>query len=222
MTEQQGLPMRLYGYYRSSASYRIRIVLHAKKIPFTSIPVKLVTGEHREADFRKINPQGFVPVLQHGDTVISQSAAIAEYLEETQRSHALMPAQAEGRSRVREVMGIVGSDIHPLQNLRILQYLRNNFGQDDDGVAEWCRHWIGHGFSAIEALLAGRSDGRYSIGEGLTLADAWLIPQVYNARRFELDLEPYPTIRSIEAYCTSLDAFRAAHPERQDDAPAEP
>lgn len=212
--------MKLYGYYRSSASYRIRIVLHAKKIAFTSVPVELVTGKHREAEFRKINPQGFVPVLRDGDTVIAQSGAIAEYLEDTRGSPALMPAQAESRAQVREIMGIVGSDIHPVQNLRILQYLRNEFDQDDDGIAKWCRHWIGQGFSALETLLADRSDGRYCIGGALTLADAWLIPQAYNARRFALDLEPYPVIRSIEAHCTALDAFRAAHPDQQVDSPA--
>ena len=212
--------MKLYGYYRSSASYRIRIVLHAKKIAFTSVPVKLVTGEHRDAEFRKINPQGFVPVLQDGDTVVAQSAAIAEYLEETHAEPALLPASPGNRARVRQIMGIVGSDIHPLQNLRILQYLRREFDQDDDGVAGWCRHWIGEGFTALEALLASCSDGRHCIGEALTLADAWLIPQAFNARRFGLDLEPFPTIRSIEANCAALEAFRAAHPDRQDDAPA--
>lgn len=212
--------MKLYGYYRSSASYRIRIVLHAKNLPFTSVPVELVTGEHRNADFRKINPQGFVPVLQDGDTVVAQSAAIAEYLEETHSEPALLPASPESRARVRQIMGIVGSDIHPLQNLRILQYLRREFDQDDEGVASWCRHWIGQGFTALEALLASRSDGQHCVGEALTLADAWLIPQAFNARRFGLDLEPFPTIRSIEAHCTALEAFRAAHPDRQDDAPA--
>lgn len=212
--------MRLYGYYRSSASYRIRIVLHAKQIPFESVPVLLNTGEHREADFRKINPQGFVPVLEDGDTVIAQSAAIAEYLEETHPAPALLGGDAAARARVREILGIIGSDIHPIQNLRILRYLQSEFAQDDEGVAHWCRHWIAQGFAALESLLASRSDGRYCCDGGLTLADAWLIPQAYNARRFGLDLQAYPTITAIDAHCTSLQAFRAAHPDRQDDAPA--
>lgn len=211
--------MKLYGYYRSSASYRIRVVLHAKNIQFTQVPVLLNTGEHHKSEFKRINPQGFVPVLQDGDTVIAQSAAIAEYLEETHPQPALMPVDAAGRARVREILGIVGSDIHPIQNLRILQYLRSEFDQGEDGIAKWCRHWISKGFVALETLLADRSDGQYCIGGALTLADAWLVPQVYNARRFGLDLEPYPTIRAIEAHCTALAAFRAAHPDQQADAP---
>lgn len=212
--------MKLYGYYRSSASYRIRIVLHAKQLAFENVPVLLNTGEHHEADFKRINPQGFVPVLQDGAYCISQSAAIAEYLEETCPTPALLPEDATGRAQVREVLGIIGSDIHPIQNLRILKYLRKEFGQDDDGVAEWCRHWIGEGFTALESLLNERSDGRFCIGGKMTLADAWLIPQIYNARRFGLALDAFPTLCAIDSHCTTLPAFQAAHPAQQTDAPA--
>lgn len=213
--------MKLYGYYRSSASYRIRIVLNYKNLDWDYLPVRLDRGEHRDASFRARNPMGLVPLLETAGMKLSQSAAIAEFLEQEYPQPALLPVAAADRSLVREMQGIIGCDIHPLQNLRVLKHLRAEFGQDDEGVAEWCRQWIHAGFCAFEILAGERSaDGRFSCGDSATLADAWLIPQVYNARRFELDLTPFPRIRSIAAHCSELEAFRDAAPERQIDAPS--
>lgn len=212
--------MKLYGYYRSSASYRIRIVLHAKGLDYDYVPIELTKDAHKRAEFLIINPQGFVPALQDGQNIISQSPAIAEYLEETYPHPALLPTEPLPRARVREAMHVVGCDIHPLQNLRVLRYLASEFGQQDEGIARWGRTWVGAGFDTLEKLAGDRStDGKYSLGQSLTLADVWLIPQMFNARRFELDLEPFPTLRSIEAHCLTLEPFKAAHPNCQPDTP---
>jgi len=212
--------MKLYGYYRSSASYRIRIILNYKVIGWEYEPVRLNLGEQQSSKFRKQNPLGFVPVLDTGEISLTQSAAIAEFIEERAPEPKLLPADASGRAQVREMMGIIGCDIHPLQNLRILKYLRAEFGQDDAAVAAWCRRWISDGFYAYEKLTQQRStDGNFSCGAAPTLADAWLIPQVYNARRFELDLASFPGIVAIDAHCNQLAAFASARPEQQLDAP---
>lgn len=214
--------MKLYGYWRSSASYRIRIVLNVKGIEWEYVPVGLNRDEHRQAGFRAVNPAALVPVLEVDGERVAQSPAIAEFLEEKHPSPPLLPSDPLGRARVREMQHLVGCDVHPLQNLRVLKYLRAEYGQDEGGVAAWCRRWIGDGFAAYEALAAQRtSEGRHSFGDALTLADVWLIPQFYNAERFELDLAPYPTIRSIAEHCRSLSAVAAAHPLRQPDAPTD-
>ncbi len=214
--------MKLYGYYRSSASYRLRIILGLKNIEWQNYPVHLAKGEQLAHAFRAINPLGLVPVLDTGESVLSQSAAIAEYLEEKYPQPQLLPAAAVDRAKVREMLGTIGCDIHPLQNLRVLKYLRAEYGQDDEGVAAWCRQWIGDGFAAFDKMALERSaNGQYSFAENLTLADVWLVPQVYNARRFGLDLDPYPTIVSVDRHCQSLTAFAAAHPDRQPDAAQE-
>lgn len=212
--------MKLYGYWRSSASYRIRIVLNLKGVAWDYVPVPLDRGEHRQPGFRAVNPAALVPVLETDGERLAQSPAIAEFLEERYPSPPLLPADPLARARVRELQHLVGCDIHPLQNLRVLKYLRAELGQDDAAVAAWCRRWIGDGLAAYEALAAQRSaDGRYSIGNGLTLADVWLVPQVYNAERFGIELAPYPAIRSIAEHCLALTAFAAAYPSRQPDAP---
>jgi len=212
--------MKLYGYYRSSSSYRIRIVLNVKGLEWENRPVMLNRDEHREDEFRTINPTGFVPVLDTGKGVLGESAAIAEYLEEAHPAPALLPADLRSRAQVRELQNLIGCDIQPLQNLRVLKHLRAEFGQDDAGVSAWCREWIGAGFTAYEALAARRTgDGRYSVGNSLTLADVWLVPQLYNANRWELDLEPFPTIVAIGKHCSSLPPIAAAHPDQQPDAP---
>lgn len=211
--------MELYGYYRSSATYRIRIVLNLKKVDWRYHPVSLIDNEQKAARFLAINPAGLVPALDTGDTVLAQSAAIAEFLEERYPAPPLLPKGHVARAKIREMLHTIGCDVHPLQNLRVLRYLRDEFSQDDASVTRWCRHWIGNGFSTFEKLVADCStDGRYCFGDALTLADAWLIPQVYNARRFELDLSPYPVIASIDSYCKGLPAFADAHPDRQPDA----
>jgi maleylacetoacetate isomerase len=211
--------MQLYGYYRSSATYRIRIVLNIKKVDWQYHAVSLIDNEQKAARFLDLNPAGLVPVLDTGDAVLAQSGAIAEFLEERHPTPPLLPKSDLGRAKVREMMQTIGCDVHPLQNLRVLRYLRDEFSQDDAGVSRWCRNWIGNGFTTFESLVATCSaDGCYCFGDALTLADAWLIPQVYNARRFELDLTPYPVIASIDSHCNALPAFVAAHPDRQPDA----
>lgn len=212
--------MKLYGYYRSSASYRIRIILNFKRLAWDYVPVMLNRGEHHGESFRTINPMGFVPVLVDGEERLSQSPAIADYLEERHPSPALLPGDALGRARVREIQGLIGCDIHPLQNLRVLTHLKKRYGEDDAGVSAWCRHWIEEGFRTVEALVRERSsEGRFCVGDRPTLADVWLVPQLYNARRFEVELAPYPVLVGIGRHCETLDAFAAAHPARQPDAP---
>ncbi|MCZ6810268.1 MAG: maleylacetoacetate isomerase [Proteobacteria bacterium] len=213
--------MKLYGYYRSSASYRIRIILNTKGIDWDYRTVQLPEGEQSSEEFRAINPMGLVPVLDADEAVLAQSPAIAEYLEEQHPEPALLPPDPLGRARVREMMHTVGCDIHPLQNLSVLKHIKATYSLDDDAVFDWCRKWIGRGFMAFETLARERSaDGQFSFGNSLTLADVWLIPQLYNARRFELGLTPYPTITSIDDHCRTLDSVAAAHPSRQPDAPA--
>lgn len=214
--------MKLYGYYRSSASYRIRIVLNFKGLEWEYAAVMLNRDEHLKPAFRAINPAGLVPVLDSDKGILAESSAIAEFLEEQYPEPKLLPADPVLRAQVREMQSLIGCEIHPLQNLRVLRHLRAEYGLDDDRVADWCRKWIGDGFRAYEALAARRSEnGRYSVGDELTLADVWLIPQVYNANRFELDLVPYPTVVSIAEHCEGLEPVAAAHPARQPDAPAQ-
>jgi maleylacetoacetate isomerase len=212
--------MQLFGYYRSSATYRIRTVLNIKKVDWRYHAVDLTTNQQQAEQFLSINPAGLVPVLDTGGALLAQSAAIAEYLEERFPQPPLLPADAVSRAQVREMMHTIGCDIHPLQNLRVLRYLRSEYSQDDEGVAQWCCNWIASGFAAYEKLAAMRSSGgRYSFGDSLTLADSWLIPQVYNARRYSLDLSPYPVITAIDRHCSALPPFVAAHPDRQPDSP---
>ena len=212
--------MKLYSYYRSSASYRIRIILNFKGLPWEYLPVMLNRGEQQAAAYKALNPMGFVPLLATDDGLLAQSPAIAEYLEERFPAPALLPEDSLARAQVREIQSLVGCDIHPLQNLRVAKYLRDSLGQEDAGVEEWCRHWIGEGFSAVESLAKKRSTNRrFCVGDALSLADVWLVPQLYNAERYGLDTKPFPTIVSIGRHCNSLDAFAAAHPAQQPDAP---
>lgn len=213
--------MKLYGYYRSSASYRLRIILNTKGIDWEYRSVRLTEGEQSSDAFRAMNPIGLVPVLDTGEAVLAQSPAIAEFLEEQYPQPPLLPADALGRARIREMMHTIGCEIHPLQNFGVLRHIREAYSLDDEAVLDWCRKWIDRGFSAFETLARDRSaGGRYSFGDSFTLADVWLLPQLYNARRFELDLTPYPTIVAIDDHCQTLDSVAAAHPSRQPDAPA--
>jgi len=212
----------LYSYWRSSAAYRVRIGLNLKGLSYDIVPVHLVRegGEQHRAEFRAKNPQGLVPVLQHGNRVLSQSLAILEYLDETWPDPPLLPADARGRARARALAQLIACDVHPLNNLRVLQYLEREWNVPQGGRDRWVRHWIAAGFDALEAML--RDDpatGGFCGGEVPTIADCCLVPQVYNARRFGLDLSPYPTIVRIEQACLALPAFDAARPERQPDAP---
>lgn len=212
--------MRLFGYYRSSASYRIRIALNLKQLSWEYLTVLLNRGEQKKVAFTALNPSGLVPVLDSGDGALSQSVAIAEYLEERYPERPLLPPDAAGRARVREMMAIIGCDVHPLQNLRVLNYLRDHFGADEDAVVRWVGRWMAAGFASLETLIERHGGALNAYGDSPTLADAWLIPQVYNARRYHIDLSPYPRIRAIDAHCLSLEAFANAVPERQPDAPA--
>ena len=216
--------LRLYGYWRSSAAYRVRIGINLKGLAYDSAPVHLIRdgGEQHHAEFAQTNPQKLIPVLQHGERLIRQSLAILEYIDEVwSDAPPLLPATARGRARVRSLSMMVACDIHPLNNLRVLQYLEREWHAPQPERDEWVRHWIREGFDAFEALLADDpATGTFCEGDQPTIADCCLVPQVYNARRFGVDLTPYSTIQRIEAACLALPAFDAARPERQADAPA--
>ena len=214
--------MKLYGYYRSSASYRIRIALNYKGIDWEYVSVRLDKGEQCEPGYLAKNPMGLVPLLDTGDVQLIESAAIAEHLELLCPEPAMYPADPVERARVREMQHLIGSGIQPITNLRVLQHLRSEFGLDEDGVNSWCQKWIARGFGAFEKLAEKRSaDGRFSFGHSLSYADAWLLPQYYNAGRFGLDTGEFPLINSIVEHCLSIETVAAAHPSRQPDAPTE-
>lgn len=211
--------MILHGYYRSSASFRVRIALNLKQIAYEQVAHHLRRNEQRAPAFLDMNPQGFVPALETGDTVITQSLAIIEYLDEIHPQPALLPPDPADRAHVRSLAQIVACDIHPVDNLRVLRYLRDPLGQDEDTVKAWYNHWIAEGFAALEARLeADPRTGQFAFGDAPTLADVCLVPQVVNAGNYSLDLTPYPTIRRVFDACMALDAFAAAHPSRQPDA----
>lgn len=215
-------PLCLHSYWRSSAAYRVRIGLNLKQLPYEIAPVHLVRdgGDQHRPDYAQTNPQRLVPVLQHGQRMLRQSLAILEYLDEMWPEPPLLPSTARDRHRVRALAQVVACDIHPLGNLRVLQYLDRDWGVPQPERDVWARHWIVKGFDAFEALVAGSpSTGEFCDGDAPTIADCSLVPQVYNARRFSVDLTPYPTIVRIEQTCLELPAFDAARPERQPDAP---
>lgn len=214
--------LALYGYWRSSAAYRVRITLNLKGLAYESRPVHLVRngGEQHQPDYQALNPQELVPCLVDRGQVFTQSMAIMEYLEETHPLPPLLPADAAGRARVRALTQLLACDVHPLGNLRVLQYLGSTFQADDAMRGEWSRHWISEGFRALETMLAGNvATGRFCHGDEPTLADACLVPQHYNAVRWKLPMGDFPTIGRIVDACQALDAFRQAAPEAQADAP---
>lgn len=217
---------KLYGYWRSSAAYRVRIALNLKKISAEQFSVHLVKdgGEQHQAAYLALNPQGLVPSFviedetdSEANVALSQSIAILEYLDEVYPQSCLLPASSIARAKVRAMSMSIACDIHPLNNLRVLQYLTQHLGLDDVGKKDWYQHWIVLGFNALEAQLAGVS-GRYCFGDVISMADLCLIPQVYNAARFGVDLSPYPNIVRVNATCLKLDAFIDAAPENQFDA----
>ncbi|HWP94551.1 MAG TPA: maleylacetoacetate isomerase [Gammaproteobacteria bacterium] len=213
--------MILYTYFRSSASYRVRIALNLKGIAAEYRFVHLVRdgGEQHKPEYRRLNPQGRVPALVVDGRTLTQSLAIIEYLEETHPEPALLPGDPLGRARVRALAHTVASDIQPLGNLAVLQYLERELGIDQARREAWARHWIAQGFTALETLLAGdERTGRFCHGDAPTLADVCLVPQMFNARRMGLDLTPYPTLVRIDAECRKLEAFARAAPENQPDA----
>jgi maleylacetoacetate isomerase len=216
--------LQLHGYWRSSAAYRVRIALHHKGLHFEYVPVHLLRdgGEQRSASYRALNPQGLVPTLVvDGELALGQSLAICEYLEERWPHPALLPTEPRGRAIVRSMALVVACDVHPLNNLSVTNYLRAECGQDDAAVKRWMHTWMSRGFAALEALIERHSaDGFHAFGDTVTFADAFLVPQVYNAHRFGLDLGPYPRVAAVAAHLEALPAFRAARPEAQRDAEA--
>jgi len=220
------MALRLYTYWRSSAAYRVRIALNLKSLPYESVPKHLLRdgGEQRKADYLAVNPQGLVPALAHDGCVIPQSLAICEYLEEIQPRPSLLPRAACDRAVVRGMALAIACDTHPLNNLPITGYLRREFGADDAAVQRWIAHWIARGFSGLERWIAALdpavapSTRRFCFGTQVTLADVCLVPQMYNARRFEVDLAPYPGLVAVCRHLEAEPAFAAARPEAQPDA----
>jgi maleylpyruvate isomerase len=214
-------PPVLYSYFRSSAAWRVRIALGLKGLAYTTHPVHLLRGGGQQQGelYRALNPQGLVPTLVDGPDALTQSLAIVEYLEERHPEPPLLPRDPWGRAQVRAMALAVACDIHPLNNLRVLRYLRHELGQDDEGVARWYRHWVEEGLAALEALVA-RAPGRgdFCWGDRPGLADLCLVPQLANARRHDADLDGVPTLLAIEANCLELPAFAKAAPARQPDA----
>jgi len=210
--------MKLYGYFRSSAAFRVRIALNLKKLDYENAFIHLRRGDQAKPEFLGVNPQGLVPALEIDGERLIQSLAIVEYLDETHPEPPFLPRDAAGRARVRALAAIVACDIHPLNNLRVLRYLHGPLGHDEQAIEHWYNHWITDGFNAFEGLLASdKRTGAFCHGDTPGLADIALVPQIYNAHRYPLDLTPYPTIMRICQNCKALDAFAAADPDRQPD-----
>jgi maleylacetoacetate isomerase len=205
----------LYDYYRSSAAYRVRIALNMKGVDYESRPVNLLESEQRSDDYRALNPQGFVPMLEIDGQRLTQSLAIINYLDLRFPTQPLLPARAAERAHVVAMAMTVACDIHPLNNLRVLKYLKGQLGHSQEEVDAWYVHWIDEGFPALEALAAPRA-GKYLFGDAPTAADICLVPQLYNARRFNAALDDYPTLLRAEENASKLDAFARAHPDRQE------
>lgn len=213
--------LTLYTYFRSSASFRVRIALNLKGLPYESVPVHLVRdgGQQLLPEFRALNPDALVPVLLDGGQALHQSLAIIEYLDEIHPAPALLPKAALDRAQVRALALDVACEIHPLNNLRVLKYLKHELKVPEEAKNGWYRHWIELGFASLEKRLsASPPAGDFCFGDTPTMADCCLIPQIFNAQRFDVDLSPYPTIRRIHAHCMTLDAFAKAAPGAQPDA----
>ncbi len=209
------MPMRLYSYFRSSAAFRVRIALELKGIEYQIVPVNLLAGEQRSAAYTARNPQGFVPALETPEgQLITQSGAIIEWLEATQPGPALLPADESSRASIRAICGIVACDIHPLNNLRVLQYLEQELGHDKSTRDRWYHHWLAEGFAALETLLP---DTRFCAGEAPGMAEAFVVPQVVNAQRLRFDMMPFVRTLGLFERCMERAAFIRAHPDSQPD-----
>jgi maleylpyruvate isomerase len=210
--------LKLYTYFRSSAAFRVRIALNLKGLAYEPKFVHLPKGEHRDANYARVNRQALLPTLDDGGALLNQSLAIIEYLEETRPTPALLPKDPAGRARVRSLALLVACEIHPLNNLRTLQHLKRALGQDEEQIKTWYRHWIADGLAKLEAELAQtKGTGRYSHGDSPTLADCCLVPQIFNAKRYDSDLTPYPTMMRVFDACMKIDAFDRAQPSKQPD-----
>ena len=211
--------MKLYSFFRSGTSHRLRIALNLKGVATYYVAVDLRVDEQQGDAFKSVNPQQMVPALDTGKQVLIQSPAIIEWLEEKHPTPALLPAGPDDRANVRALAAMVGCDIHPLNNRRVLQTLRKQFGANEDAINAWCATWISAGFDAYEALIAADTQrGRFSFGDTPTLADVYLIPQVESARRFKVDMARWPLISAIDKACGELEAFKKAVPMAQPDA----
>ncbi|PKM20667.1 MAG: maleylacetoacetate isomerase [Gammaproteobacteria bacterium HGW-Gammaproteobacteria-15] len=211
--------MKLYGYWRSSAAYRVRIALNLKQLTFENLPVHLVKngGEQHSADYKALNPAELVPVLVDDDLSLNQSLAIIEYLDETYPQPVLLPEEPAARAKVRALALDITCDMHPLNNLRVLQYLTGPLALSEQQKLNWISHWLNTGFNALEQRLK-QSAGQFCFGDEVTLADLCLVPQVYNAQRFALDMSAFPTVMAVHHNCQQLAAFALAAPEQQPDA----
>ena len=211
--------MKLYNFFRSGTSHRLRIAMNLKGVSAEYIAVDLRVEEHLKEAFKSLNPQGLVPALVMDDKVLIQSPAIIEWLEEAYPTPALLPKDAHDRAHVRAMAAMVGCDIHPVNNRRILEYLRKHFGANEDAINAWCGTWISDGFDALEALLAAdKQRAGFCFGNSPSLADVYLIPQIESSRRFKVNLSQWPLIAEIEKNCLQLEAFQKAAPMLQPDA----
>jgi len=218
--------VKLYTYFRSSAAFRVRIALNLKGLAYEPVFVHLPKGEHRRPEYAAVDPQSLLPTLVDGERALSQSLAIIEYLDETRPGPRLLPVDAAGRARVRSLSLLIACEIHPLNNLRTLQHLKRALGQNEDQISAWYRHWIADGFAKLEADLdrsdggghSGGGSGRFCHGDAPTMADCCLVPQVFNAKRYDSDLAPYPKLMRIFDACMQLEAFDRAQPSKQPDA----
>ena len=214
--------MKLYTYFRSSAAFRVRIALNLKGLAYEPVLVHLAKGEHRKQEYASVDPQALLPTLVDDGQALSQSLAIIEYLEEKHPEPPLLPPDSPGRARVRSLSLLVACEIHPLNNLRTLQHLRRALGQNEEQVNAWYRHWIADGLAKLEADLSrgdsGSGAGKFCHGDAPTMADCCLVPQIFNAKRYDSDLAPYPTVMRIFEACMQLGAFDRAQPSKQPDA----
>jgi maleylpyruvate isomerase len=210
--------VRLYTYFRSSAAFRVRIALNLKGLAYDPVFIHLARGEHRKPEYAGVYPQALLPTLVDEGTALSQSLAIIEYLDETHPKPPLLPRDAPGRARVRSLALLVACEIHPLNNLRVLQHLKRQLGQNEEQINAWYRHWIADGLAKLETDLARGGTGKFCHGDAPTMADCCLVPQIFNARRYDSDLAPYPTVMRIFGACMKLEAFDRAQPSKQPDA----
>lgn len=211
------MTLTLHDYWRSSASYRVRIALNLKGLDHAHVAHDLRAGEQRDPGYLALNPQGLVPAIETGEAVIAQSPAIIEWLEERYPDPPLLPKGASERAVVRGMAALVACDIHPLNNLRVLDRLRSQFDADSAGVKQWIAHWIGAGFEALEKYVA-RYGGGFAYGDAPTMADCYLVPQIYSAERYKVELTPYPRLVAAAERARALPAFERAHPDKQADA----
>jgi maleylacetoacetate isomerase/maleylpyruvate isomerase len=211
--------VKLYTYFRSSAAFRVRIALNLKGLAYQPVFVHLARGEHRKPDYSSVNAQALLPTLELDDgTRLSQSLAIMEYLEEQHPRPPLLPGDALDKARVRALADLVACEIHPLNNLRVLQHLKRALGQNEDQVNAWYRHWIADGLAKFEAELARGKNSKFCYGDAPTIADCCLVPQIFNAKRYNCELGAYPTTVRVFEQCMKLDAFDRAQPSKQPDA----